>query len=296
MNPTELAGRLDDEFKVTSNGEDLVKWAVTENNAAFLNPRFLRHKTGLMAVAEDDIVEVRTAVFVTDAVVGKLRTCSPCLLVAHHNFDYYDDERGLQPIGSEQIQALLDHGHSIYVAHAGLDTHAIYGSSLALASLMGLTVIERFYDYFGEPTALVADAGEQDFQSFAELVRMKLHRPSVSVQMHHPRVRKIAVVAGGGDTPDFLEEAYDRGCDTVLMGTLENRWAIPEIQDGHKLFLRLNDTLRLNLIGGSHFGTERPVMIGVLTLFEGMGVPCDYCEDEPLLSAGSGGDRKVIVS
>ena len=281
----DLAVRLDTEFGVDVSKENLVEWAVTEDNAAAIRPAFLEHRSGLMVAGGASVTAVRTAVFVTDRIVKKLRSLEPCLLVAHHNFDYYEDERGLQPIRSAQIQDLLDHGHSIYVAHAGLDTHPVYGTSLALATLVGIDVKERFYDYFGAPTALIGDAGGWEFEAFAEHVRKSLQRPKVSVDNHGARVRVVAVVAGGGDAPDFLEEAYDRGCDTILMGTLENRWAIPDMQRDHGLFLRLNDSLRLNLVGGSHFGTERPAMIRLLDFFRDMSVPCEYCEDEELLNA-----------
>jgi putative NIF3 family GTP cyclohydrolase 1 type 2 len=43
--------------------------------------------------------------------------------------------------------------------------------------------------------------------------------------------------------------------------------------------------LKLNLIGGTHYGTERPAMIRVVEMFRQYEVPCDYCEDEGLLNA-----------
>ena len=91
-------------------------------------------------------------------------------------------------------------------------------------------------------------------------MRKCLSRPKVDVIQHSPRVRKVAVVAGGGDLPDVLQEAHDLGADTMLLGTLVNRWAVRGVQEAHKEFLRLNEKLKLNLIGGSHYGTERLAM------------------------------------
>jgi len=280
-----LTRQLDNEFAVPSSKEDLVQWAVTDENRSLVNSQFIEHNTGLMVKGSETIHSVRTSVFVTDKIVKKLCGDSPCLLFTHHNFDYYEDERGLQPIRREQIDDLVQHGHSVYVAHAPLDIHPHFGTSLALASAVGIAVTERFYDYFGGPTALVGDAGEWELQAFAEHVRKNLARPRVAVKECDPRVHRVAVVAGSGDLPDLLQDVHDRGCDTMLMGTLEHRWAIPAIQEAHQQFLRLNDKLRINVIGGSHFGTERPAMMQVVQLFTTMGIPCEYCEDEGLLNA-----------
>ncbi len=276
---------LDHEFDVLSCREDLVKWAVTEENCQWINPTFLKQKTGLMVVGLGKVHAVRTAVFVTDRIIQQLSKEPSSLLLTHHSFDYFEDERGLQPIRQDQIQKLAEQGHSIYVAHAPLDTHPVYGTAVALAAEVGIRPLEHFYDYFGRPTAVVGEVGGREVQDFAEHIRKCLLRPKISVAQHTPRVRRVAVVAGGGDLPDVLQEAYDLGADTLLLGTLENRWAVPGVQEAHEQFLRLNEKLKLNLVGGSHFGTERPAMIKVARLFERLGVPCEYCEDEELLGA-----------
>jgi hypothetical protein len=95
----------------------------------------------------------------------------------------------------------------------------------------------------------------------------------------------LAVVAGGGDLPDLLQTACDHGCDTLLTGTVENRFAVPVLQELNKQFHELNMKLKLNLIGGTHYGTERPAMIRVVKMFTEYGIPCEYCEDEDLLNA-----------
>jgi putative NIF3 family GTP cyclohydrolase 1 type 2 len=285
MKLKELTRRLDKEFAVQSSSEDLTQWAVTGHNRDLIDPDFLEGKTGLMVSGSDTIHSVRTAVFVTDHVVLQLSELEPCLLFSHHNFDYYEDERGLQAIRPDQIEKVLHSGHSIYVAHAPLDTHPVYGTSLALAETVGITTYERFYDYFGAPAALAGITDNRDFKNFSESVREKLKRPKVDTVEYRPHVDKIAVVAGGGDIPDLLQEAHDMQCDTLLLGTLEHRWALPAVQESHEQFLKLNENLQLNLIGGSHFGTERPAMIRVLDLFRNFGISCEYCEDEELLNA-----------
>ena len=280
-----VVGELDREFDALAGREDLVQWAVTEDNCRWINPTFLKQKTGLFIVGVEKIRGVRTSVFVSDRVVQKLSNEPPCLLLTHHHFNYFEDERGLQPISAEQIQTLAKQGHSVYVSHAPLDTHPEYGTSIVLAAAIGVRSTERFYEYFGVPTALAGEVDEQDFHDFAEHVKKSLSRPKIDMVQHRARVHKVAVVAGGGDLPDVLQEAYELGADTMVLGTLENRWAVRGVQVAHKEFLRLNEKLKLNLIGGSHYATERLAMVKVTGFFEAMGVSCRFCEDEELLKA-----------
>ena len=286
MKLSTLTSKLDLEFRVAENTEDLVEWAVTESNRSFVFPAFLERRTGLMLQGDDTVQKVYTAVFVSDRVVEKILQERNCLLFTHHHFNYYEDERGLQPIAPETLETLRWAGHSVYVVHAPLDTHVKYGTSIALARLTGIAVEHLFYDYFGAPTALVGCITKTGFQDFASIVRQKLQRPRLTLQQHRSTVEKVAAVAGGGDIPDLLQCAYDAGCDTLLMGTVENRWAVPSFQELNRKFHELNAILKLNLIGGTHFGTERPAMLAVTELFETYGISCEYCEDELLLEAG----------
>jgi putative NIF3 family GTP cyclohydrolase 1 type 2 len=285
MNLDELVTRLDLEFGIASHSEDLVEWAVTPENCTFVHPDFLHHSSALMTHTPGVINTVCTSVFVTENIVRQLVRRPHSLLLTHHHFNYFEDGRGLQPIPPEWLQMLREIGVSIYVAHAPLDTHRTYGTSRALAELVGTSVTLAFYDYFGAPAALVTEIPRTTFAEFAETVQGKLRRPFLTLHPHRPYAERIAVVAGGGDLPDLLQQAFDVGCDTLLTGTIENRWQIPSVQDANRKFHVLNADLHLNLIGGTHFGTERPAMVRLVELFRSWGMHAEYLEDENLLSA-----------
>ncbi len=286
MDLSALTLKLDHEFRIAENAEDLVEWAVTDLNRPHVGPAFLEGRTGLMLQGDDTVQKAYTAVFVSDTVVEKILRQRNCLLFTHHHFNYYEDEKGFQPISPETMEALRRAGHSIYVAHAPLDTHARHGTSIALERLTDIAVEYLFYDYLGAPTALVGRVGKTGFQDFASIVCRKLQRPRLTLQQHRPAVEKVAVAAGGGGLPDLLQYAYNAGCDTLLTGTVENRWTAPLFQELNREFHELNARLRLNLVGGTHFGTERPAMLAVTELFETWGINSEYCEDELLLQAG----------
>jgi putative NIF3 family GTP cyclohydrolase 1 type 2 len=173
--------------------------------------------------------------------------------------------------------------HSLYVAHAPLDTHTKYGTSIALAKICGISFEKLFFDYFGAPTALFGRIQKTNFEKFANSVQENLSRPKLTLHKHQDYVEKIGVVAGGGDIVEILQEVYDNNCDTLLTGTIEHRWDLPFIQEGNKKFHELNKKLKINLVGGTHYGTERPAMISVNQLFKEYGVKSKFIEDDNLL-------------
>ncbi|MBN1409456.1 MAG: Nif3-like dinuclear metal center hexameric protein [Spirochaetales bacterium] len=285
MDLIKLANRLDEEFDVINNKEKLVEWAVTDDTAKYIHAEFLEEKTGLMTKFSIDIQKVYSVVFITDNIINEICKETNNLIFTHHQFNYFEDERGLQSIRPEIFDILKETANSIYVAHAPLDTHKIYGTSVCLAELCGVEIDKLFFDYFGAPTALMGHVNKTKFEDFCIKVKTKIKRPALTEIKNMDFVEKVAVVAGGGDMPEILQEIYDSGCDTLLTGTVEHRWAADFIQEGNMKFHELNKVLKRNLIGGTHYATERPAMIKVGELFQKIGIEWGFCEDEGLLNA-----------
>lgn len=284
MQLSELVGILDNEFFKTKVIEDLTAWSMTDITQAYVEQNFINKSTGLMFKFNNTVEKVFTCVFVTDSIINKICDVGNSLLFAHHNFDYYEDKRGLMPISLEQIKRLKNSNISLYVAHAGLDTHQKYGTSKALAEVIGMNIENYFFDYFGAPTALIGRIPKQQFEEFIEKAKLRMRRENLTIEKHREHVEKVAVIAGGGDEPVILEQAYNLGCDTFIGGTIDNKWGIPFIQENNKKFRQLNESLKLNLIGGTHYGTERFAMIKIVDYFSGLGLPSMFVEDEELFN------------
>jgi len=281
----EITKKLDQEFNIASNHENLVEWAVTDENRKYIDDYFLARKTGLMTRSSTLIKKVFTTVFITDNIVNEISKNAECLIITHHHFNYFEDERGLQPIRPEVFKNLSETKNSIYVAHAPLDTHKKYGTSISLAELCDIEIDELFFEYFGAPTALFGHVDREKFEDCSEKFRRKVQRPYLKLVKNNNYIEKIAVIAGGGDMPEILQQAYDFGCDTLFTGTVEHRWNVPFIQDGNRKFHELNKKLKLNLIGGTHFATERQAMIKFIEIIKDFDIDCDYLEDKKLLNS-----------
>ncbi|MBI9015542.1 MAG: Nif3-like dinuclear metal center hexameric protein [Clostridiales bacterium] len=279
-----LVSQLDKEFFNTPEKENLANWSYTQKSKKYINQDFLDLKTGLMIKGSENVSEVFTCVFITDEIVEKLTSLKNCMIITHHNFDFFEDGRGLCPIKAEVFEKLIACNISIYVAHAGLDTHEIYGTSKTLAEILGVQIENYFFDYFGKPTALIGNVKNDNFDQFIEETRNTIKREKLTVEKYHNKISKIAVIAGGGDEAEILRAAYELGADTLIGGTIENTWKAPFVQEANKEFHKLNKELKLNLIGGSHYATERPAMIKLVQYIDSLGVKCSYMEDEKLLN------------
>jgi len=281
----EIVKKLDNEFNIKSNQENLIEWAVTDRNKKYINLDFLEKKTGLMTRNSAEIKKIFTAVFITNSIINRILKNKECLIITHHNFNYFEDERGLQPIQPEIFKEFAETKNSIYVAHAPLDTHKKYGTSICLAELCEIEIDKLFFNYFGAPTAVIGNIKREKFEKFSERIRKKIQRPYLNLIKNRVYIKKIAVIAGGGDIPEILQQSYDFGCDTLFTGTVENRWNLPFIQEGNKKFHELNKKLKLNLIGGTHYATERPSMIKILELLRDSKLQSEYIEDRELLNS-----------
>ena len=128
MKTDELVAQLDEEFGIAANAEDLLEFAVVDDNRHLLASDFIKGKTGLLLKSSEDVERVFTAVFISAGVVKKVVERPKSLVFTHHHFDYFEDERGLQPIPPGVLESLRANQVSIYVAHAPLDGRRTYGT------------------------------------------------------------------------------------------------------------------------------------------------------------------------
>jgi len=93
-------------------------------------------------------------------------------------------------------------------------------------------------------------------------------------------VKRVAIVAGGGDEPQYLKQARDNSCDMYLSGEWYPRYT-PEDDEGKERVARMNEEIsefsrnsRMILVGVSHAASEYLVMkTQMKNYFEEKGLP-----------------------
>jgi putative NIF3 family GTP cyclohydrolase 1 type 2 len=88
--------------------------------------------------------------------------------------------------------------------------------------------------------------------------------------------KTVAVVAGGGNEKDILEEIAKEGINTYVTGvTIKNDFS-KEAHDFAKEH-------KINVLGGTHYSTEKFACISMADYFKKAGLPSEFIEGKPVM-------------
>jgi putative NIF3 family GTP cyclohydrolase 1 type 2 len=88
--------------------------------------------------------------------------------------------------------------------------------------------------------------------------------------------RTVAVIAGGGNDADMLEEIAKAEVNTFVTGiTVKNEHSkkVHDYTEEHKI----------NVLGGTHYSTEKFACISMVDYFKKVGLPSEFIEDKPVM-------------
>lgn len=243
---------------------------------------FRKRYMGLYIDNSEEIHSVFTAVFPSERVIQQILDAdvTDALLFVHHPMIW--DIR-LPEVFSYISDGLLKEIHqskiSIYALHAPLDKNGEFSTTVNLAKALGIRQESEFCKYFG--IINVGIVGSTEYKTVSNLTK---HVKSVVA--HDVRLRKygtdtikngkVALAAGGGNEVFILEEVLDLGINTYITGiTVKN-----EISKKSHDFAEKN---QINLIGATHYSTEKFACIAVCKFFRELGLPCEFIEDIPII-------------
>lgn len=201
----------------------------------------LPEEWGFTGEAERDIRRVAYATSLTPEVIEGAAAADAGLLLTHH--DAWPFLYGLR----DRCMALLaSHGITHAFFHAPLDD-ASFGTSAALADAMGLRNQVRAMPYMEVcRCGILGEVEPEPFDVFAARLSAILGEPVRALRNHEGPVRRVAVVAGGGNLTTEMQVAAEAGCDTYITG---------EYALYSELYARFTG---MHLLVGSHTNTELP--------------------------------------
>lgn len=191
------------------------------------------------------------------------------LMIVHHGMFW----GGLQPIRGryfDRIRMLLARDIAVYSSHLPLDRHALYGNNALLAAELNLEPSAEFARF---KTISIGVSGECDLAT-AELAARadafaRLHGGSARTTHIDAgrRTRTWAICTGAGASTDTLNEARERGIDTLIVGEGPHHSAVDA------------DESEIVIIYAGHYATET---LGVRALAahisDRFGVPWTFIE------------------
>jgi putative NIF3 family GTP cyclohydrolase 1 type 2 len=286
MKTAELAERLDEFFRVGDYPPD--DFAEIEEFCReagipleeYATSGFMQWHNGLMLHNGDEVERVYTVVFPSDEVlaeVARRAESRPALVFTHHPMDFETSGRGLMPMGEAALRRLKEAGISFYSAHAPLDCHDTISTSRSLARAAGVRVDGVCAGYYGGHAGVIGSVDETPFDAFVGRLRGALEVERIDTHAPSDSVARVAVVAGGAAFPPMMQEAIDLGCDTYLTGDFRVRHGGPWAEEHRPQFDAFLEKAPINLIGGSHYGTEALVLRHeMLGWFNGLGLAAEF--------------------
>jgi dinuclear metal center YbgI/SA1388 family protein len=193
-----------------------------------------------------------TVTRVACAVDFSLRTCREAvaleadLLVVHHGI-FWGGARPFRGVRYQQLSELLSRGVAVYAAHLPLDVHPTLGNNALLAASLGLDPGGGFNRFQGIDVGLMGDSDMPTAQltdRAREFARAAGGDVVVTPFDDSRRTRRWGLCTGAGASSTSIQEAIDRGIDTLVVGEGPHHTAV-EAMDAE-----------LTVIYAGHYATE----------------------------------------
>jgi dinuclear metal center YbgI/SA1388 family protein len=214
----------------------------------YLAEEFDAGKIGLVVEGKEEILRVCCALDATPFTVKQAVKASADMLVVHHT-PLWTPVTAMRGRTATLMRALLSAEMNLYVMHTNFD-HAREGVNDALAELLSLTdVIPMSHGCTGTCTISLVEISKRLGGNIRLWGKIK-------------KIRRLALVAGSGFDPAFIEEARFLGADAFLSAEMKHSVA---------------RSSPLPCLEAMHYALEAPAMQRLATR---MG--WQYIEDPPL--------------
>ena len=200
---------------------------------------------GLQLANSGNVSRIAAAVdFSADTVSAAIRERAQ-LLIVHHGM-FWRTQR-LVGAAYERLQAAIMNDLAVYASHIPLDLHPELGNNVLLAKELDLRPSGTFGRYKGIEIGVMgtSDLSTTDLLGRVQAFSARFKATAVSTPFDaNRRTRRWAVVTGAGASTDSLEEAQERGVDTLIVGEGAHHTAIQAMENGTVV------------IYGGHYATE----------------------------------------
>jgi len=280
MRATQLYEQLESTF-IKPNLSD--EWAEYMGSVSdFLSESFKKRSMGLVCDFTTEISKVYTAVFPSISVMQNIlnRNETDIMLFVHHPSIW--DIRKAPQVFQEMDRNLLKQFQvkkiAIYNLHVPLDNFGEYSTSVSLAKALGVEPEKSFAPYFGALCGILGKSGLDTVQELKARLESAIGHEARLYKYGDDDIRNgtVAVVAGGGNDVQILEETAKAGVNTFVTG-------ITAKNDHSKKAHEYAEQNGINILGGTHYSTEKFACIAMCEYFRKNGLPSEFIEDEPVM-------------
>jgi putative NIF3 family GTP cyclohydrolase 1 type 2 len=162
----------------------------------------------------------------------------------------------------------------MYTLHTPLDKNGPYSTSVNLAKMLDIKIEEEFCEDEGVKIGVI---GSTDFSHIDEL-----HKKVIDAVGHNARLfrygsdmingSRAALIAGGGNISGILPELHEKGINTFVTGVTRI-----EVKFGPSVkFHEVAKELGINVIGATHYSTEKFACMEVVKYFKDLGIEAGF--------------------
>lgn len=278
MESPELYKKLDQDFIGPELSDE---WAEHMGEVEeFISDNFKKRSMGLVCDFAKEIDQVYTAVFPTNEVMQKIlkKDTENAMLFVHHPsiWDITKAPEVFQQMDKKLLMQFKKRNISIYNLHVPLDNYGEYSTSKTLAEALDIKSKKSFAPYFG---ALCGVIGNTEYNTLDKLMKKFEEVVGHKVKLYNYGDKKIndneiAVVAGGGNDRGILSDVAKAGINTFVTG-------ITALNDHSKQAHDYAKNNGINILGGTHYSTEKFACQKMCEYFEKLGLPCEFIEGKP---------------
>ncbi|MBT3356181.1 hypothetical protein HN784_02710 [bacterium] len=279
MNANELYQKLDCDFELGKCEDDWVQLDLGEH----LTDNFKERQMGLVLDNTDEIEKVYTAVFPSDFVLKTIldKGEKNVLLFTHHPMIWDTKAEGFPflNIDKELLPKLEERGISLYTLHVPLDKNGKYSTSVNLAKEIGISHDEDFAKYFGVLVGVIGKTKDGTLSELSKRLEGAVGHEVSTLKYGAEDIKdeKIAVVAGGGNDLDIMKELLEKNIKVFVTGISRAIGDYPPAVE----FDRLAKENGINVIGATHYSTEKFACIQMMQYFKEQGLVAEFIEDAP---------------
>jgi putative NIF3 family GTP cyclohydrolase 1 type 2 len=277
MEAKKLYARLEKDFIKPGLSDDWAQYMTEVQD--FLSDNFKARSIGLVCDNTSEIKKVFSAVFPTSAVMKEvLKSGEDSMLFVHHPsiWDITKAPNVFQQMDRKLLKRFRERRISIYNLHVPLDNFGRYSTSSTLATALGIAVEKSCSPYYGSLAGVIGRAPCRTNEQLKKIFERAVGHRVKLCQYGSDEIAggRVAVLAGGGNSLEYLADVFAEGIKTIVTGiTVRN----PHSEKTHAY----EEANGINVLGGTHYSTEKFACIAMCDYFKKLGLPCKFIEGKP---------------
>jgi putative NIF3 family GTP cyclohydrolase 1 type 2 len=236
---------------------------------------------GLVCDNSTQIEKVYSAVFPSVRVMQSIleKNEHNVLLFVHHPMVWdIREATPFQPMEIKLLRLFKWKNISIYNLHVPLDNNGKYSTSVTFAEALGIKFEKSFAPYHGGMAGVFGHTELTTVRNLGERFSKAVGHYTSLYRYGDNEINgnKVAVIAGGGNEVGELTDAANPGINTFLTG-------VTILNDHSRPAHEFAKEKKINILGGTHYSTEKFACIAMCDYFKKLGLPCEFIEDIPVL-------------